>query len=106
MELRTQRDITVFLRFPDEQKILQNSSLPADVLWGSFVMHSFLPHGIPDKPTPKDVCWEATKTHDFLSTVSNPYFYIPFLDSSGKSHPNIAKYAYSSLFSYFFTGVI
>ena len=24
-ELRTQRDITVFLRFPDEQKILQDS---------------------------------------------------------------------------------
>ena len=30
------------------------SSLPADVLWGSFVTHSFLPHG-----TPKDVRGEA-----------------------------------------------
>ena len=29
-------------------------SLPADVLWGSFVTHSFLPN------EPKDVCGEAT----------------------------------------------
>ena len=29
-------------------------SLPADVLWGSFVMHSFL-----DKRTPKGICGEA-----------------------------------------------
>ena len=33
-------------------------SLPADVLWGSFVTHSFLPHG-QCKRTPKDVCGEA-----------------------------------------------
>ena len=74
-----QTDITVFLRFPDEQKILQYSSLPADVRWGSFLMHLFLPYGIHDKRTPKDVCGEATKTHDFLGTVSNPYFCIPFI---------------------------
>ena len=30
----------------------------------------------------------------------------PTLSSPGLSHPNIAKYAYSSLFSNFFTGVI
>ena len=30
-------------------------SLPADVLWGSFVTHSFLP-----QTNPKDVCGEAT----------------------------------------------
>ena len=39
-------------------------SLPADVLWGSFVTHSFLPHvgekWMRDKRTPKDVCGEAT----------------------------------------------
>ena len=43
MELTTQGDITVFVKFPDKQKILQ--------------------------------------THDFLGTVSNPYFCIPFLSS-------------------------
>ena len=32
-------------------------SLPKDVRWGSFVTHSFLPHG--DKRTPTDVCGEA-----------------------------------------------
>ena len=31
-------------------------SLPADVLWGSFVTHSFMR----DKRSPKDVCGEAT----------------------------------------------
>ena len=38
-------------------------SLPADVLWGSFVTHSFLPRGekwMRDKRTLKDVCGEAT----------------------------------------------
>ena len=38
-------------------------NLPADVLWGSFVTHSFLPVGekwMRDKRTPKDVCGEAT----------------------------------------------
>ena len=38
-------------------------SLPADVLWGSFVTHSFLPVGekwMRDKRTLKDVCGEAT----------------------------------------------
>ena len=35
---------------------LPGISLPADVLWGSFVTHSFLP-----KRPPKDVCGEATQ---------------------------------------------
>ena len=43
----------------------QDNSLPADVLWGSFVTHSFLPHGgekrMRDKRTPKDVCGKANK---------------------------------------------
>ena len=44
-------------------------SLPADVLWGSFVTHSFLPHGEREKWmrgewTPKDVCGEATATRE------------------------------------------
>ena len=37
-------------------------SLSADVLWGSFVTHSFLPVGekwMRDERTPKDVCGEA-----------------------------------------------
>ena len=37
-------------------------SLPADVLWGSFVMHAFISLGekwMRDKRTPKDVCGEA-----------------------------------------------
>ena len=33
-------------------------SLPADVLWGSFVTHSFLPH-VGNERTLKDVCGEA-----------------------------------------------
>ena len=33
-------------------------SLPADVLWGSFVTHSFM-KGMRDKRTLKDVCVEA-----------------------------------------------
>ena len=39
----------------------EHRSLPADVLWGSFVTHSFnecVTNG--DKRTPKDVCGEAT----------------------------------------------
>ena len=36
-------------------------SLPADVLWGSFVTHSFL-KGMRDKRTLKDVCGEARGT--------------------------------------------
>ena len=42
------------------------TSLPADVLWGSFVTHSFLSVGekwMRDKRTPKDVCGEATTEH-------------------------------------------
>ena len=43
-----------------------NNSLPADVLWGSFVTPSFLPHvgekWTRDKRTPKDVCGKATAT--------------------------------------------
>ena len=38
-------------------------SLPADVLWGSFVTHSFVGEKwMRDKRTPKDVCGEATCT--------------------------------------------
>ena len=36
---------------------LKKVSLPADVLWGSFVTHSWMR----DKRTPKDVCGEVTK---------------------------------------------
>ena len=36
-------------------------SLPADVLWGSFVTHSFLPQGMRDERTSKDVCGEVRK---------------------------------------------
>ena len=39
------------------------TSLPADVLWGSFVTHSFL-KWMRDKRTPKDVCGEATRQLD------------------------------------------
>ena len=45
----------------DKNSISFNCSLPADVLWGSFVTHSFLPH-MRDKRTPKDVCGEAIST--------------------------------------------
>ena len=45
-----------------------HSSLPADVLWGSFVTHSFLR----DKRTPKDVCGEAKGTEElFVSLIVN-----------------------------------
>ena len=38
----------------------REGSLPADVLWGSFVTHSFLPNGwMRDERTPKDICGEA-----------------------------------------------
>ena len=41
----------------------RNCSLPADVLCGSFVTHSFLPHGeMNDERTLKGVCGEATGT--------------------------------------------
>ena len=41
----------------------RNCSLPADVLWGSFVTYSFLPHGeMNDKRTSKGVCGEAAGT--------------------------------------------
>ena len=39
------------------------TSLPADVLWGLFVTHSFL-KWMRDKRTPKDVCGEATRQLD------------------------------------------
>ena len=51
------------------------NSLPADVLWGSIVTHSFLPHRqsvgekwMRDKRTPKDVCGEANQKIDTTSS--------------------------------------
>ena len=38
-----------------EEEVNRLISLPTDVLWGSFVTHSFMR----DKQTPKDVCGEA-----------------------------------------------
>ena len=46
------------LLFQSQSSINEICSLPADVLWGSFVTHSFLPR---DKRTPKDVCREAMR---------------------------------------------
>ena len=53
---------------------LSVASLPADVRWGSFVTHSFLPHGVEmgdvgekwmrDKRTPTDVWGEASAWQD------------------------------------------
>ena len=41
---------------------LQRPSLPADVLWGSFVRHSFLPQKwMRDERTPKDICGKASR---------------------------------------------
>ena len=42
-----------------ETSMKTSVSLPADVLWGSFVTHSFLP-----KRTPKDVCGEARRQYE------------------------------------------
>ena len=42
-------------------------SLPADVLWGSFVTHSFR---MRDKRTPKDVCGEATVSDAMMAKAS------------------------------------
>ena len=46
--------------------IHNGGSLPADVLWGSFVTHSFLvmEKWMRDKGTPKDVCGKATTEVD------------------------------------------
>ena len=42
-------------------------SLPSDVLWGSFVTHSFR---MRDKRTPKDVCREATVSDAMMAKAS------------------------------------
>ena len=44
-------------------------SLPTDVLWGSFVTHSFLPQWMRDKRTPKDVCGEAKLDYHFWNSI-------------------------------------
>ena len=41
----TEVNITKLTPAEKQQPNLSLSSLPADVLWGSFVTHSFLPHG-------------------------------------------------------------
>ena len=43
--LRIVVSIYVMKILAKESKLLSLCSLPADVLWGSFVTHSFLPHG-------------------------------------------------------------
>ena len=54
-----------------KNRIYDCFSLPADVLGGSLVTHSFLPHGR-DERTPKDVCGEATIVCYYtLGTLSN-----------------------------------
>ena len=65
--------------------LYESRSLPADVLWGSFVTHfifiSFLSVGeklMRDKRTPKDVCGEVTKAEEVGSwSISNKYFFYP-----------------------------
>ena len=55
----------------------QKCSLSANVLWGSFVTHSFLPHvgdkWMRDKRTPKDVCGEANKNANNLQLDATDY---------------------------------
>ena len=54
-----------------------NSILPADVLYGSFVTHSFLPQGpsvgekwMRNERTPKDVCGEAISTPEGIKNLA------------------------------------
>ena len=68
----------------------ESRSLPADVLWGSFVTHSFLPVGekwMRDKRTRKDVCGEATKAEEVGSwSINNKYFFYPHVgDYTGRN---------------------
>ena len=67
------------LLFQSQSSINAICSLPADVLWGSFVTHSFLPR---DKRTPKDVCREAMRyavyTKQVPGSISLGYQEHPF----------------------------
>ena len=56
----------VSFRFGFSRDGQETSSLPADVLWGSFVTHSVGEKWMRDKRTPKDVCGEARKLWEDL----------------------------------------
>ena len=62
--------LTVSLNVMKGQKT-GNISLPADVLWGLFVTHSFLGEKwMRDKQTPKDVCGEAMEIYVVVNFLS------------------------------------
>ena len=66
----THADITYWYKCACQKRI----SLPADVLWGLFVTHSFLPpvweKWMRDERTPKDVCREARNASVFVTKDS------------------------------------
>ena len=53
---------------------LPRSSLPADVLWGSFVTHSFLPHGFISPPTKGGTKYELPQKRQLGSSLRKHQF--------------------------------